>query len=241
MASPEPASLTSRVRRWLPWAPPAVALAAVVLLVGAALVWAVLPRNNRPASVSPPAPSLEVGSLLVLPVAVEQPTAESDWLREGLAEMIRAQLGQTPGLQVVARHRLAAAQAETRSDLARAEGAIEVARRLSAERLITGSFARVGDGFVVNAQVLDVGSGRTQGSASVRGRMPADLLDAVDELCLKLLHHLTPSGRPPDAHLDPVRLTTRSVQASRHYMESLTRFARGGRQGAEEAEGLLDV
>jgi tetratricopeptide (TPR) repeat protein len=70
--------------------------------------------------------------------------------------------------------------------------------------------------------------------------MPADLLDAVDELCLKLLHHLTPTGRGGNGRLGPVRLTTRSVEASRRYMEALGRFARGGRQGAQEAETLLD-
>src|SRR5262245_24073363 len=190
MASPEPAAPGGAPRRWLPWAHPAVALAAVTLVVAAALVWALLPRNSRPPTETSAAPSVEAGSLLVLPVAVEQPTAESDWLREGLAEMIRSQLGQTPGLQVVARHRLAAVMGDSgAADLTRTDGAMQVARALSAERMITGSFSRVGDGFVVNAQVLDVGSGRTEGSASVRGRMPADLLDAVDELCLKLLHH----------------------------------------------------
>jgi tetratricopeptide (TPR) repeat protein/TolB-like protein len=223
------------------WTQPAVGLSALALLVMGALAWALLPRNSRPAPVSPPTPTSDAGSLLVLPVTVEEPTAESDWLREGLAEMIRSQLGQTPGLQVVARHRLGAALAESRGGGdGLPDGEMEVARQLRAERLITGSFVRVSDHFVVNAQVIDVGSGRTQGTASVRGRMPADLLDAVDELCLKLLHHLSPGTRPAVAPADPVRLATRSVEASRRYMEALTRFDRGGRQGAEEAEGLLE-
>ena len=223
------------------WPLPAMALAALALVAAVALAWVFLSRGRGPTPVSPPALVAEPGSLLVLPVTVEEPTAESDWLREGLAEMIRSQLGQTPGLQVVARHRLAAALTETRADLAGSpEGAVRVARQLRAERMVNGSFVRVGDQFVVNAQVIDVSSGRTEGSASVRGRMPAELLDAVDELCLKLLHHLTPSGRPAGAAWEPMRLTTRSVEASRNYIEALTRFARGGRQGAEEAEGLLD-
>jgi tetratricopeptide (TPR) repeat protein/TolB-like protein len=239
-AGPEPAMATASPRSPL-WTQPAALLGALALLVAGALAWALLPRNSRPAPVPVVTQASEAGSLLVLPVTVEEPTAESDWLREGLAEMIRSQLGQTPGLQVVARHRLGAALGEARISLAgSADDAMEIARRLRAERMITGSFVRVSDNFVVNAQVVDVESGRIEGTVSVRGRMPADLLDAVDELCLKLLHHLTPSSRPPEARLGPVRLATRSVEASRHYMEALSRFTRGGRQGAEEAEGLLD-
>ncbi len=235
-ATPAPTPAAAPVRRRA-----ALLLGGLALLGTIVVVASFFMHDGRPAPVSPAALAIEPGSLLVLPVAVEEPTGESEWLREGLAEMIRSQLGQTPGLQVVARHRLAAALSETHTDLARSpEAAIQVARQLGAERMIPASFVRVGDRFVVNAQVVDAVTGRTEGTASVRGRMPADLLDAVDELCLKLLHHLTPSGRSAGAAWGPVRLTTRSVEASRDYMEALARFARGGRQGAEEAEGLLD-
>jgi tetratricopeptide (TPR) repeat protein len=178
-----------------------------------------------------------------MPLTVEEPTSESGWLRQGLAEMIRSQLGQTPGIRVVARLRLADAlnKAGYSEEAApSAEGASQVARRLRAEKLVTGSFVRVGDQFVLTAQVTDVTTGRTEGTASVRGRHPVDLLDAVDELCLKLLHHLTPSPGPGAAGFRPARLATRSVEASRHYVEALALQARGGRPASEEAERKLD-
>jgi tetratricopeptide (TPR) repeat protein len=179
-----------------------------------------------------------------MPMTVEEPApAESGWLRQGLAEMIRSQLGQTPGIRVVARHRLAAALAEagyTEEAGPSAEGASQVARGLRAEKLVTGSFVRVGDQFVLTAQVADVVTGRTEGTASVRGRHPADLLDAVDELCLKLLHHLTPSPGPGTTGFRPARLATRSVEASRFYVEALALQARGGRRSSEDAEKKLD-
>lgn len=189
------------------------------------------------------APAVELGSLLVMPMTVEEPTPESGWLRQGLAEMIRSQLGQTPGIRVVARHRLAAALADagyTEETGPSAEGASQVARGLRAEKLVTGSFVRVGEQFVLTAQVADVTTGRTEGTASVRGRHPADLLDAVDELCLKLLHHLTPSPGPGALGFRPARLATRSVEASRNYVEALTLQARGGRPASEQAEQKLD-
>ncbi|HET8647677.1 MAG TPA: winged helix-turn-helix domain-containing protein, partial [Vicinamibacteria bacterium] len=217
-----------------------IAFAVMTAAVLAALGWGLLPHVRRGPAAAGAQPA-EPGSLLVLPVAVDEPTPESDWLREGLAEMMRSQLGQTPGLHVVARHRLAAGLAESGSaGSASPEAALRLARALRAEHMITGSFVRVGDRFVVNADVVEVETGRTDGSASVRGRMPADLLDAVDELCLKLLHHLTPAGRPVNGGR-PVRLTTRSVDASRSYMEAVARFAHGGREGAQEAEALLDA
>ena len=87
------------------------------------------------------------------------------------------------------------------------------------------------DQFVLTAQVADVVSGRTDGTASVRGRYPADFLDSVDDLCLKLLHHLTPSPGPGAAGFRPARLATQSVEASRHYVEALSWQALGGRRG----------
>ena len=93
---------------------------------------------------------------------------------------------------------------------------------------------------MLTAQVADVVTGRTEGTASVRGRHPADLLDAVDELCLKLLHHLTPSPGPGVLGFRPARLATRSIEASRQYVEALTLQARGGRALSEKAEEKLD-
>jgi DNA-binding winged helix-turn-helix (wHTH) protein/tetratricopeptide (TPR) repeat protein/TolB-like protein len=233
-SEPAPASGPERPRWW----PGAIVLAvALVSLIGwSAWRWVASSRL-------PSAGGVDLGSLLVMPMTVEEPTPESGWLRQGLAEMIRSQLGQTPGIRVVARHRLAAALSDagyTEETGPSAEGASKVARGLRAEKLVTGSFVRVGEQFVLTAQVVDVLTGRTEGSASVRGRHPVDLLDAVDELCLKLLHNLTPSPGPGALGFRPARLATRSVEASRHYVEALTLQARGGRVAWEEAEKRLD-
>jgi DNA-binding winged helix-turn-helix (wHTH) protein/tetratricopeptide (TPR) repeat protein len=218
-------------------------LLAVGLLLAVAAAAYVAGRRAAAVPASAPAPAAERGSLVVLPMLVEEPTPQSGWLRQGLAEMIRAQLGQTPGIHVVARHRLAAALAEAGhaddQGPTRPEVAAQVARRLNAERLVTGSYVRVDDRFVLTAQLVDVASGRTEGTASVRGVFPADLLDSVDELCLKLLHQLSPT-REPGGDWKPTRLATRSVEASRHYIEAQALLNRGGRQAAEEAEARLE-
>jgi DNA-binding winged helix-turn-helix (wHTH) protein/tetratricopeptide (TPR) repeat protein/TolB-like protein len=234
---PEPPPPAPR-RPWWHWG--AAGLALLMLAAAGLYVWQ---RPDGARLLPSSSPAVELGSLLVMPLTVEEPTPESGWLRQGLAEMIRSQLGQTPGIRVVARHRLAAALADSgynEETGPSAEGASQVARGLRAEKLVTGSFVRVGEQFVLTAQVADVTTGRAEGTASVRGRHPVDLLDAVDELCLKLLHHLTPSPGPGALGFRPARLATRSVEASRHYVEALTLQARGGRRASEQAEQKLD-
>jgi DNA-binding winged helix-turn-helix (wHTH) protein/tetratricopeptide (TPR) repeat protein/TolB-like protein len=214
------------------------AAAAAALLVAGGGLWLSLRGDGD----GGPALAMEPGSLVVMPMSVDEPSEESAWLRHGLPEMIRGQLGQTPGVRVVARHRLASALAAAGSEEAAPSPQVaeRVARGLRAEKLVTGSFVRVEDRFVLTAQVLDVPSGRIQGTASVRGGYPAELLDSVDELCLKLIHHLGPAETTRGRIWKPAGLATRSVEASRQYVEALVSFARGGKAGAEEAEGRLD-
>jgi DNA-binding winged helix-turn-helix (wHTH) protein/tetratricopeptide (TPR) repeat protein/TolB-like protein len=229
---PPPRLLSAR------WAAPAAMVLAVALSVPAWL------RSGRVEPIGAAnAVATEPGSLVVMPISVEEPGAQNGWLVRGLAEMIRSQLGQSAGVRVVARHRLAAALREAGYDEGAAPSADVVgpiARRLGAERLVTGSFVRVEDRFVLTAQVADVASGRSEATASVRGRHPGDLLDAVDDLCLKLVSGLGSSAGGEARKWRPARLTTRSLDASRQYVEALSWFARGGRLGADEAEKRLD-
>lgn len=224
------------------WRRQAAIGAGALLLVLAVLAGGYLARRRSAGGPGIASGATEPGSLVVLPLLVKEAQPESGWLQQGLAEMIRAQLGQTPGIHMVARHRLAGALAEVgqaEDQGTSSEVATRVARRLRAERLVTGSFVLVGESFVLSAQVVDVATGQTEGTASVRGGFPADLLDAVDDLCLKLLHQLSPTGTER-GEWRPTRLTTRSVDASRRYVEALSLFARGGRQAVEQAEVLLD-
>jgi DNA-binding winged helix-turn-helix (wHTH) protein/tetratricopeptide (TPR) repeat protein len=185
--------------------------------------------------------ALDRDALVVMPISVSEPRPESGYLRQGLPEMIRSQLGQTPGLRVLPRHQVDAALADAgyaADEAPSPAAAAEVARKLGAERIITASFVRVEDQFVINAQLMDASTGHVQASTSVRGH-PGQLLEAVDELTLRLLHHL----QPPEvagSTWRPSRLTTGSVPAERLYLEALDLFARGGREGAEQAEARLD-
>jgi DNA-binding winged helix-turn-helix (wHTH) protein/tetratricopeptide (TPR) repeat protein len=186
------------------------------------------------------------GGLLVMPIAVEESRAENGWLRNGLSEMIRGQLGQTRGIHVLPRHQVAAALAQAGL---KEDGAVPpdkagtIARRLRAEWLVTGSYVRLEDHFVLTAEVVNVGDARSQSTAVVRGRHPTDLLSAVDELCLKLMRELQPAHATADERSAQLMgLATRSLDASRQYVEALEVWVgMGGRQGAELAEAKLDA
>jgi tetratricopeptide (TPR) repeat protein len=218
----------------------------LVIALAASSFWLVRQRSKKvePAEVEN-LPPVEPGSLLVMPILVPDASAEKEWLRNGLAEMIRAQLGQTRGIHVVPRQQLALALANAgikEDEAASVDRAGAIAKKLRAEWLVTSSFVRVEDRFVLSAQVVDVFATRTQATAVVRGRHPDDLLDAVDALCLKLLQQLRPlPGVAADASWHPTGLATRSVEASRHYVEAIDVWMRvGGRKGAEDAVARLD-
>jgi DNA-binding winged helix-turn-helix (wHTH) protein/tetratricopeptide (TPR) repeat protein len=220
-------------RRWRPVVTALGAALAVILVAGGFQRVRRSPEDTR---------ALDPDALVVMPVSVSEPRPESGYLRQGLPDMIRSQLGQTPGLKVLPRHQVDAALAEAGlagDEAPSPSAAAAVARKLGAERIITASFVRVEDRFVINAQLVDASTGRAEASASVRGQHPAQLLEAVDELTLRLLHHL----QPPEvagSSWRPSKLTTGSVEAERLYLEALDQFTRGGRQGTELAEKRLD-
>jgi hypothetical protein len=60
--------------------------------------------------------------------------------------------------------------------------------------MLTGSFIRVEERFVVTAEIVNIASGESDGAASVRGRYTEDLRTPWNELCLKLLPNFGPEA-----------------------------------------------
>jgi tetratricopeptide (TPR) repeat protein len=212
---------------------PALAAAgALALPLAAYLIWG----RSTPTATGP----LEPDSLLILPLVLAEPSPQTGWLRHGLADLLAAELGEMPGIRVLARHRVADALREGGfgdSAPAAAQDATALALKLRAEKLVTGSVTVRRDAFTLSAQLVDVATGRTERTASERGRYPDDLLDRVDRLCFELSRAFGQAqGREPGAGL-----ATRSLEASRLFLAAVTAFGQGGRSAAEEAEGLLDL
>jgi DNA-binding winged helix-turn-helix (wHTH) protein/tetratricopeptide (TPR) repeat protein len=239
-----PGRSRARLPRWFPrsLASPGTWAGLTLALAVAAGGWALY---DRPAPEAPPsvAALTRPGLLLVLPIEVHAP-AENAWLRQGLAELLRSELGQRPGVHPVGRHQMAEALHAAGFDDDRVPptpAALGIARRLGAERMVTGSLVQIDDRFRLSTHLVQVASGRSEEIAE-GGRYPGELLDVVQEVSLAVADRLSPGGgsEAGASAARPIRLATRSVEAYRHYAEALSWFARGGREGAVQAESHLD-
>jgi DNA-binding winged helix-turn-helix (wHTH) protein/tetratricopeptide (TPR) repeat protein len=215
-----------------------LAAIAAALIVGGLSVGYLASQFTSPRRASGAA-GLVPGTLAVLPFRVEPASSETEWLGPGLAELLRGQIGQRPEVQLVARHRVAGALRDAGLEPGRAasgESASQVARALGAERRVAGTLSRMEDRFVLNADLVNERTGSVESSARAEGRWPGDLMAAVDELAGRL----SAPGAASDRAFRPVRVSTRSPEAYRLYVEALGWYYHGGRRGAEEARKRLD-
>jgi len=110
--------------------------------------------------------------------------------------------------------------------------------------IVLGSFAKAGNVFVTNAQVLDVGTKNLLGTASSRGEGPDSVLNKqIDELSRQIAKSAGLSERKIEAAKMQVRdVTTSSTEAYDSYLkgtEQLIDFEwDGARQSFEQAVGL---
>lgn len=215
---------------------------AVLLAVGwaATVGWT---RLRAPVSAEAPAAAYapEDGTVAILPVQMVELAGDTAWLREGLAEIIALEITNDPALRVVPRQRLLSAlraRGVLDGGFVPLESGLLAARDLRVERLVTGSFQRVGQQFTLVAQIVDVAGGAALREVVVRGERRADLLDAVSDLCRQLAAHLAPEGTRP-ATIVAGAPPTRSEDALRAYTEALMAEAQGGRENLALAEQRL--
>ena len=110
--------------------------------------------------------------------------------------------------------------------------------------IVLGSFAKAGNIFVTNAQVLDVGTKNLLGTASSKGEGPDSLLNTqIDELSRQIANSVGLSERRIEAAKMKVQdVTTSSTEAYDYYLkgrEELTNFDwDGARQSFEKAVEL---
>ncbi len=110
--------------------------------------------------------------------------------------------------------------------------------------IVLGSFAKAGNVFVTNAQVLDVGTKRLLGTASSRGDGPDSVLNKqIDELSRQIAKNAGLSERRIEAAKMQVRdVTTSSTEAYNYYLKGNEQSEAydwdGARQSYEQAVKL---
>jgi len=211
-----PSVARSRVR----WRP--MMIAAAVLLVGAVTVlgWYFKPRRTSGqtlmATTLPQDPTRR-------PVAVmffdnESDSADLDWLREGLADMIITDLSRSNNLAVLSRqqlHVLLEHSGHNQAEKIRLDEALSVAHQTQAKLLVLGSFAKLGDEIRIDAHLHDARDGQLLGAERVVVSEPARVLTQVDLLSAKLASYM--SGGPPAANVPAPAVITNSLEAFHYY------------------------
>jgi eukaryotic-like serine/threonine-protein kinase len=156
-----PSRLARMPRRWL---------ALVVALVTATAAWSgfrrvsglpLLPRLSRPAPAPAAAPAVARHAVAVLPLVDETHDPALEWTATGMAEMITANLSESPDLRVLDALRVL----RTLRDLQLAKGPYDegvlrrLAQLLEVDTLVTGSVRRAGDTVRVDLRLASVEPG----------------------------------------------------------------------------------
>jgi tetratricopeptide (TPR) repeat protein/DNA-binding winged helix-turn-helix (wHTH) protein len=160
-------------------------------------------------------------------------TAELDWLREGLADMLVSGLSRSDGISVVGRQQLelllerAGHARGTPIDLA---AAVDIAGRAHLDHIVLGSFAKLGNTIRIDLRLHDA-AGALVKTESLTIDNPDDLLRQVDLLSWRLAQHF---GEVSPAAPSSSPAMTTNLEAYRYYSLGLSRA--GAFRNAEAVE-----
>jgi tetratricopeptide (TPR) repeat protein/DNA-binding winged helix-turn-helix (wHTH) protein len=199
----------------------ALLISVAIILVAAAVTTIYLIRQRR---------SLQSLSTVTLPqtagkrsVAVmffdnQSGSADLDWLREGLADMLITDLSRSTNLTILSRQQLRTLLDRTghqSSEKIQLEEALDIAQKSKATIIIMGSFARLGEQMRIDAQLHDARDGQLLAAERLVVDQPAQILTQVDLLSIKLASHLGAADQTANSGLTSVM--TNNLAAYRYY------------------------
>lgn len=165
-------------------------------------------------------------AVVILYLDNQSKSAEFDWLREGLADMLIANLSRSSQLAVLSRQQLhllleqIGHRPETAIDL---PAALAVARRSQATVVALGSFAVLGQGIRVTVQLHDADSGRVEAIETAEAEMASQIPAQVERLSVKLAAQLGATIGIARDQGQPLSVMTESLEAYRYYSLGVTR------------------
>jgi TolB-like protein len=134
------------------------------------------------------------GTFAVLPFTNISRNVEDDWLGDGIAETVAADLAASPSVVVIARNRLDEA---VNAGFATTDtvAATELGRRLGAQWVVTGGYQRMGDRLRITARLLDAGARVVADSVTADGTID-QVFDLQDRIVEGLLRGATSNPGP---------------------------------------------
>lgn len=143
-------------------------------------------------------------------------TAEFEWLREGLADMLIADLSRSEKLTVLSRAALHNFL-ENRNFAANKislDEAVEIAHQAQAEFIITGGFANINERIRLDVQIFEVKTNNLLTTESLIVEKPEQILSEIDLLSLNISKRLNAtSTKNPNLAL----VMTKNLEAYRYY------------------------
>jgi len=196
---------------------------AAILIVAVSVTAFFIQRRSSLARSSSPVTLMEVSgkrSVAVMFFDNQSSSADLDWLREGLADMLITDLSRSKNLIVLSRQQLylwLERSGHRESEKIRLDEALDIARRSQAKIVVLGGFARFGEQIRVNVQLHDTRDGHLLATESLVADRAEQIVTQVDLLALKLASYLgsTPRSDNPDAGLTTVM--TNNLEAFRYY------------------------
>jgi len=145
-------------------------------------------------------------------------SADLDWLREGLADMLITDLSRSQNLTILSRQQLRTLLDRTghqSSERIQLEEALDIAQKSKATIVIMGSFARLGEQIRIDAQLHDARDGQLLAAERLVVDQQAQILTQVDMLSIKLASHLGAADQATNSGLTSVM--TNNLAAYRYY------------------------
>jgi tetratricopeptide (TPR) repeat protein/DNA-binding winged helix-turn-helix (wHTH) protein len=150
-------------------------------------------------------------------------SADLDWLREGLTDMLITGLSRSKNLTILSRQQLHTMLDRTGrrpSEKIPLDAALEIAQKSKATIVITGSFARLGEQIRIDAQLHSARDGQLLAAERVVLNQQEQVLTQVDVLAIKLSSHL---GGDQSANSSLPSVMTNDLAAYRFYSLALER------------------
>jgi non-specific serine/threonine protein kinase len=163
-----------------------------------------------------------------------------DWIGQGIAETLTADLTRIQSVAVVSRERIFELQRNLNGlgrDIDEGQ-AIDLGRRLGASVTVSGAYQRMGERIRITSQAIDVSNGQQRATVKIDGRLE-DLFDLQDRLVNELAEGLKVEVQQQDrAAMDLVG--TQSIEAYQAYSRGMLNLRMAGRDAMERGISLLE-
>ena len=166
--------------------------------------------------------------------------AADDWIGQGIAESLTADLTRIKSLSVVARERIFELQ-RSLDEVGRTideRQAMEMGRRLGASVAVSGAYQRLGERIRITCQAIDVATGHQRATVKIDGRLD-DLFELQDRLVNELTSGLSVEVQQQDrAAMDMVG--TQSIEAYQAFSRGMLNLRLAGRDSMDRGIALLE-